>query len=110
MFWLLIFNYCIELFHFFPFILPSGLSESTVMDLGAVISAPIGEEIFKLKAGHIFGAKHIRFDSYPLGVPVIIISDLRKIVVNENDFEMSDQLDQGIHYSIRKISVRNSHK
>ena len=39
----------------FPFILPSGLSESTVMDLGAVISAPVGEEIFKLKL-NIFAA------------------------------------------------------
>ena len=39
---------------FFPFILPSGLSESTVMDLGAVISAPIGEEIFKFLAVCLF--------------------------------------------------------
>ena len=38
----------------FPFILPSGLSESTVMDLGAVISAPVGEEIFKFLAVCLF--------------------------------------------------------
>ena len=38
----------------FPFILPSGLSDSTVMDLGAVISAPVGEEIFKFLAVCLF--------------------------------------------------------
>ena len=38
----------------FPEILPSGISESTAMDLGAVISAPIGEEIFKFLAVCLF--------------------------------------------------------
>ena len=38
----------------FPVILPSGISESTAMDLGAVISAPIGEEIFKFLAVCLF--------------------------------------------------------
>jgi len=38
----------------FPLILPSGLSDSTEMALTAAISAPIGEEIFKLLAVCLF--------------------------------------------------------
>ena len=37
-----------------PLILPSGLSDSTEMALTAAISAPIGEEIFKLLAVCLF--------------------------------------------------------